>query len=175
MKAIPGLVAVLLLAGCSLTPSAPATSSTPTPSKPVKTASVVGYVIVEADYLGTLQVQRSKGGAACANAAAGKSVTEGSQVVVKDANGTAIDVLTLGQGYAQFPVGHTDASPVNELACVYAFRNTSLAVPSDILSFELTGYPAVAVKVPVGSPRLWPQILVGNIKGLWSSYKMTGD
>lgn len=140
-----------------------------------RTASVVGYVIVEADYLGTLQAQNTKGGATCANAAAGKTVVPGSQVVVKDASGKAVDVLELGTGYAQWPVGHTDASPANELACVYAFRSTSLAVPSDVMSFELTGYSSVTVKVPDGSPKLWPQIKVGNVRGLWSSYKMAGD
>jgi hypothetical protein len=135
----------------------------------------VGYVIVEADYLGTLQAQNSKGGATCANAAAGKNVASGSQVVVKDASGTSVDVLALGIGYAQWPGGHTDASPANELACVYAFRSSSLAVPTDVLSFELTGYSSVTVKVPDGSPKLWPQIKVGNVRGLWASYKMTGD
>jgi hypothetical protein len=136
---------------------------------------VVGYVIVEADYMGTLKAQRDQGGAACANVAAGSDVQEGAQVVVKDASGASIDILTLDQGYAQFPPGHTDASPANELSCVYAFRSPSVAAPTDILGFELAGrHSSVSEKVGQSSP-IRPQIAVGNVKGEWTNYRMQGD
>jgi len=140
-----------------------------------RTTSVVGYVIVEASYLDTLKLQNDKGGAACANAPAVSSVKPGGQVVVKDASGTSVDVLALETGYAQFPMGHTDASPANELACVYAFRGSKVKVPTDMVSFELTGYPSIAVKVSDAITTLRPQIKVGNVRGDWSDYRMKGD
>jgi len=144
----------------------------PTPT--VQKASVVGYVIVPADYLGTLRAQQENTGEArCANDK-NTDVKAGAQVVMKDAAGTAVEVLSLTRGYAQWPVGHTDASPANELSCVYAFRSVSVTVPTSVVSFELAGYPAAAVKTD-GQSVLRPQIRIGNVRGDWSTYRMTGD
>lgn len=178
MKRLLFVVAALLLAGCSTDPATPGndperTTSAPSATPTARTVGVAGYVIVEADYFGTLKAQRDQGGAACANVAAGSGVQKGAQLVVKDAAGSSIDILTLDQGYAQFPPGHTDASPANELACVYAFRSAFVAAPTDILAFELAGHPSVSEKV--GPSPIRPQIKVGDVKGNWTNYRMAGD
>lgn len=167
------LAAALGLTACSPATGSSAPPSTSTPPPSARTVTVAGYVIVAADYIGTAQAQNQQGGTVCVNATK-LEVKQGAQVVIKDANGTSIDVITLGKGVAQWPPGHTDKSPANELGCVYPVRMSSLKVPTAMLSFELAGAPALAVKAE-GESTLRPQILVGNPKGEWSTYRMQGD
>lgn len=175
MRKLTWLAAALLLASCSAQQSGSTGETSESQAPPVQTVNVKGYVIVEADFFATGQAQRLEGGAACVNDPAANDISEGSQVLAKDAEGTAIDVFTLDQGYAQWPPGHTDSSPANELSCVYAFRSAAMEPPSGLVSFELAGHPPVTIKIDETDETLRPMIIIAGVNGDWTDYRMEGD